>query len=87
MTPGFVGFLLFLGALSLLWKRQSHNGFGLRLVVWFVLSFASAILLLFALFSLWWPPADHWSVLWSGAALAVLVFIAIANASDAEWKP
>ena len=78
MGPSTLTFLLFLGSLGLLfWKPEVASGKVLHLLVWMIISSLSGIALLFALFNVWWQPAQTWSVVWSVAAVAVLTLTAI----------
>jgi hypothetical protein len=57
------------------------------MLLWAILSALSCIALLFSLFTVWWPPTQTWSIVWSLAAMALLLLIALANTEPADWLP
>ena len=80
-----ITFILFLGALALFfWRPQAPAAIALRVLVWFGLSFLSGVALLASLFTVWWPPAQVWSVVWSGASVLVLLVVLISQTRPAD---
>ena len=66
-------FLVFLAVLAVLrWQPDAGAAKALRVVLWTALLAFSGLLLLFALFTLWWPPAHVGAVFWSTGALIAL---------------
>ena len=55
------------------------------MLLWAGLSFLSIIALLFTLFTVWWPPTQTWAVIWSLAAVALLVVSAVSNTKPTDW--
>lgn len=86
MNASAISFLLFLGSLALIfWKPQAAAATALRMLIWAGLGFLSVIALLFSLFTVWWPPAQVWSVIWSGAAVLFLVVIFVSQTRPTDW--
>ena len=77
LTSNITAFLVFLAVLAVLrWQPDAGAAKALRVVLWTALSAFAGLLLLFSLFTLWWPPAHVGAVFWSTAALMALVVAA-----------
>lgn len=82
-----ITFLLFLAALGLrLWRPQASAAGALRVFIWTLMSFVCGLSLLASAFSVWWPPTQWWSLVWSAATAVVLVLIAISNTRPEDWQ-
>ncbi len=80
MNASELTFVLFACSLGLLlWRPANRGGKVLHLLLCTVLGFLSCIALLFSLLTLWWPPAQNWSVAWSVAALVLLAASAVSG--------
>jgi hypothetical protein len=86
LSAAFVSFLLFLSSLGLLiWKPRSAAASGSRMLLWAVLGFFVVIDVLFSLFTVWWPPTQTWSVVWSMAAALCLLIVLMSNTKATDW--
>jgi hypothetical protein len=86
MNASFLTFFLFAASMALLrWKPASKATTGLRMVSWFALGFLAIVALLASLFTVWWPPAQTWAVIWSAGAVAVLAMVAVSGSSPTDW--
>ncbi len=86
MNASFLTFLLFAASLALLrWKPESKSTTGLRMVCWFALGFLAIVALLASLFTVWWPPAQGWAVVWSAGAVGVLALVAVSGSRPTDW--
>ena len=88
MSSSSTTFLLFLASVGLfLWRPQATGAKGLHLLLWSALLFFSSIALLFALFTVWWPPSHWLAVAWSLGALGVLALTATSRTEPRDWLP
>jgi hypothetical protein len=86
LSAAFISFVLFLSSLGLLiWKPQSAAASGSRMLVWAVFGFFVVIDVLFSLFTVWWPPTQTWSVVWSVAAAICLLIVLVSNTKATDW--
>ena len=83
---GALTFLLFLGSLALAaWRPRGSAAGALRMLVWAVFSFLSCAALLGGLFTVWWPPAQTWVIVWSAASVFVLAVILVSKTRISDW--
>ncbi|RPH42061.1 MAG: hypothetical protein EHM87_17945 [Burkholderiales bacterium] len=86
MTLGPICFVLFLCSVGLVfWRPEGGAGTALRMLVWMGLGFMSTIGLLFALFTVWWPPAQTWAVIWSVASIIALLVAMVSSTHATDW--
>ena len=80
MNASQITFMLFLASLVLLfWKPEVTAAKALHVVLWGIMGFLCCLALLFALFTVWWPPTQTWSIVWCLAALAALASAAVSR--------